>query len=353
MFPHRLSLRIFALSAFVLVAASLGLAADNAAKVLNPWKQLPAGTTFEFTVSTDIAAGLHQKVTHSEVKEVWTVISNNGLLADIDVTIGDGRKHLGRDLTPVNPLPRPSSKDDRPGRDHTTVSSDQIETPFGTFAAVRIDYRQPMFESERHGSEWSVLGFPEPVKSVSVHSSDIGTLYTTTETRRLTRFDVPGSAWSDFTVGTIFEIQVEKENRQLFPKGQKPTLESSVERWKLIEKKQDQAVFEVSTGTAVAHDILPIAMYPPPAAGSTLATNGMEIRTETARELVSTPLGSFYATRIRNRRVMNEAGGEDNEWRVAGYPLPLKSQNRSIHKQQEDTETRTLIRFEGVPEKSK
>lgn len=159
--------------------------------------------------------------------------------------------------------------------------------------------------------------------------------------------------WSDFALGTNFDVQVEKEHRLLSPSGQKPTVESSIEHWKLIEKKPEQAVFEVSNGTTRAQDILPIAMYPPPAAGSTLASNGMEIHTEISRELISTPLGSFHATRIRNRRVMNEADGEDNEWRVAGYPLPLKSRNRSSHKQQEETETRTVVRFEGVSEKSK
>ncbi|MGC1449570.1 MAG: hypothetical protein WA830_05975 [Candidatus Sulfotelmatobacter sp.] len=169
----------------------------------------------------------------------------------------------------------------------------------------------------------------------------------------MTRFYVPGSTWSDFPVGTTFDVQVEKEHRQLFPKGQKPTVETGFEHWKLTQKKETDAVFQVSIGTASEEKTLPLAKDAPPAEGSVLGNRGMEIHAQIMREVLPTPFGDFYATRIHVRRFMNEAGGEDDEWRVAGYPIPLKSQNRWMHKEQEDSETRTVVRFEAATPGSK
>jgi hypothetical protein len=44
-------------------------------------------------------------------------------------------------------------------------------------------------------------------------------------------------------------------------------------------------------------------------------------------------------------RSMNDAGGENVEWRAVGFPVAIKTYSKWGHKQQEDIETRTVVRF--------
>jgi hypothetical protein len=139
---------------------------------------------------------------------------------------------------------------------------------------------------------------------------------------------------------------VEHEHRNLFPPGQRPTVDTSVEHWTLIKKNDAEGVFEVVTGDAKVEKSLPLALDPLPAGDTAGNDLGERVTTQVSRELITTPLGSYYCTRIRRLRSMNEAGGEELEWRVAGFPIAVKTQNRWGHKQQEDTDTRTVVRFE-------
>jgi hypothetical protein len=191
-----------------------------------------------------------------------------------------------------------------------------------------------------------VEGIPEPLKVESIHSGGAGVVRTVREIRTLTRFDVPGSTWRDCGVSTSFDVRVEHEHRNLFPPGQRPTVDTSVEHWTLIKKNDAEGVFEVVTGDAKVEKSLPLALDPLPAGDTAGNDLGERVTTQVSRELITTPLGSYYCTRIRRLRSMNEAGGEELEWRVAGFPIAVKTQNRWGHKQQEDTDTRTVVRFE-------
>jgi hypothetical protein len=45
---------------------------------------------------------------------------------------------------------------------------------------------------------------------------------------------------------------------------------------------------------------------------------------------------------------MNEAGGQESEWRADSYPLAVRTRSEWSHKQQKDVETRTIVRFEKL-----
>ncbi|HJX84361.1 MAG TPA: hypothetical protein VJ723_08475, partial [Candidatus Angelobacter sp.] len=56
---------------------------------------------------------------------------------------------------------------------------------------------------------------------------------------------VTGSNWSDYSIGTSFDVQVESQHRKLYPPDQKPTIETSTEHWNLVKKDEQTATFEV------------------------------------------------------------------------------------------------------------
>ena len=163
----------------LLVGQPLSGRSSGAPRVENPWKSLPAGTVLEFKTVTDETESLHKESKHEETTEVWTVVANDGKVATIEVAIGDAKKRIERDLSPIDPLPEPppappDGTTGQPtafgapdGQDRTRVAYDRIETPFGTFDGVRIDHLMVMLEAESRSSEWRAARLPIAVKTYS------------------------------------------------------------------------------------------------------------------------------------------------------------------------------------------
>src|SRR5216684_924377 len=157
--------------------------------------------------------------------------------------------------------------------------------------------------------------------------------------------DVVGSSWQDYALGTNFDVQVESQHRKLYPPGQEPTSETSMEHWKLARKDDTTATFEVTSGDQKTEETLPLALDPLPVSDDTKQDPGKHIKVEVDHETITTPLGTFECTRIHSRRSMNDAGGENVEWRAVGFPIAIKTYSKWAHKQTEDIETRTVVRF--------
>jgi hypothetical protein len=157
--------------------------------------------------------------------------------------------------------------------------------------------------------------------------------------------DVAGSSWRDYAIGTSFDVQLESQHRNLYPPGQKATIETSIEHWKLVKKDDKVATFEVTSGDQKTEETLLLVMDPPPVSGNTTQSPEEHAKIEAVSETITTPLGTFECTRIRRLRSMNDAGGEDVEWRAMGFPIAIKTYSKWSHKQQEDIETRTVVRF--------
>jgi hypothetical protein len=156
---------------------------------------------------------------------------------------------------------------------------------------------------------------------------------------------VAGSSWRDYALGTSFDVQVESQHRNLYPPGQTPTTETSMEHWKLVKKDDKTATFEVTSGDQKTEETLPLVLEPQPVSGNTAQGPEERTRIEVDRETITTPLGTFECTRIHRRRSMNDAGGENVEWRAVGFPVAIRTYSKWGHKQQEDIETRTVVRF--------
>jgi hypothetical protein len=287
-------------------------------------------------------------------------VENDGRTAVIDIAAGGTVRRIERDLAPVDSFPEPTTESTAragasvsdfgapDGRDRIRTARDRIETPLGVFDALRIDHRMVMLESESRGSEWRAAGFPEPLKATTVHSGGAGITRTINETRTLIRFEMPSATWRDFAAGTNFDVQVEKEHTILYPPGRTPTTEKIVEHWKLLKKDEKNAAFEVTMDGVKSEKSLPLALDPPPADG-TEKRGPEEHRTASVdRETITTPLGTMDCLRIRRTMSMNEAGGQDFEWRTPGYPLAVRTRSEWSHKQQRDVEIRTIIRFERL-----
>jgi hypothetical protein len=329
-------------------------------KVENPWKALPVGTVLEFKTTADESESLRKTTAHEEAIEVWTVVANNGKVATIEVAKGGVKARIERDLSPVDalPVPPPEPADNShgqvtavgapDGQDRTIAAYDRLDTPFGTLDCIRIDHRMVMLEGGSNGSEWRAPGYPEPLKVTSVHSGGAGVVRTRSETRTLVRFDVPGSSWRDLGVGTNFDVKVEREHRVEFPEGQAPTVDASLERWTLTRKDAQAAAFDVVVGGTRSEKTLPIAFGPLPANGSRQGTALDHTDVTVSAETIETPLGRLDCTAIHKRHTMNEAGGEDVEWRATGFPVAVRTRSLWAHKQQVDIETRTVVRFERV-----
>jgi hypothetical protein len=350
-------------------------------KIENPWKRVQTGTILEFKIVTDEGTSLGGGTKHAESTETWTLVGNDGRTAVIEIAAGGTVKRIERDLAPVDPFPEPPAESaDRAGasvsdfgapdgRDRIRTARDRIETPLGVFDALRIDHRMVMLESESRGSEWRAAGFPEPLKATTVHSGGAGVVRTINETRTMIRFETPASTtagapgfargatsaakarpvtWRDFAVGTNFDVQVEKEHTILYPPGRTPTTEKTIEHWTLLKKDENNAAFEVTIDGVKSEKSLPLALEPPPADG-TEKRGPEEHRTASVdRERISTPLGNLDCLRIRRAISMNEAGGQEIEWRAPGFPLPVRTRSEWSHKQQKDVETGTIIRFERL-----
>ncbi len=351
---------VLLVSSLLLALSPLSLSAGDAPKrIENPWKALPVGTILEFKTVTDESESLHRQSTHAETTEIWTVVANDGKVATIEVATGNAKHRLERDLSPVDPLPepppppapgatgQPTAFGAPDGQDRTVVAYDQIETPFGTFEGVRIDHRMVMLEAESQGSEWRAPGFPEPLKVVSVHAGGAGVVRTVNQTRTLVRFEVPGSSWRDYALGTSFDVQVEREQRTLYPPGQKPTIHNTTEHWVLVKKDETGAVFAVTAEGNKVEKTLPLVMAPVPANGTTSEGPEEHRSIQVSRETIETPLGKLDCLRIRRLHSMNEAGGADVEWRALGFPIAVKTRSEWAHKQQQEIETRTVVRFAG------
>jgi hypothetical protein len=157
--------------------------------------------------------------------------------------------------------------------------------------------------------------------------------------------DVAGPSWRDYALGTSFDVQVESQHRKLYPPDQKPTIETSMEHWKLVKKDDQTATFEVTSGDQKTEETLPLTLDPLPVSDDGKQGQETHTKVEVDRETITTPLGTFECTRIRRLRSMNDAGGEDVEWRAMGFPIAIKTYSKWSHKQQEDIETRTVVRF--------
>ena len=140
-------------------------------------------------------------------------------------------------------------------------------------------------------------------------------------------------------------MQVESQHRNLYPPGRQPTTETSMEHWKLVKKDDQTATFEVTSGDQKTEETLPLVMDPEPISGHAQKGPEEHTKVEVDRETITTPLGTFECTRIRRLRSMNDARGENVEWRAVGFPIAVKTYSKWAHKQQEDIETRTVVRF--------
>ncbi len=156
---------------------------------------------------------------------------------------------------------------------------------------------------------------------------------------------VTGSNWSDYSIGTSFDVQVESQHRKLYPPDQKPTIETSTEHWNLVKKDEQTATFEVTSGDQKTEETLPLTLDPLPVSDDGKQGQETHTKVEVDRETITTPLGTFECTRIHRRRSMNDAGGEDVEWRAVRFPIAIRTYSKWSHKQNEDIETRTVVRF--------
>jgi hypothetical protein len=328
--------------------------APPAGKIENPWKVLPAGTVLEFKTTFDESFGGPWKdrpKTHKEGSELWTVIANDGKTATIEIASDGAKKQEKRDLSPVDPPQQPTPDGSSgpigspDGQEHTSASYDKVTTPFGTFDCIRIDRGTINLEWESHGAEWLVAGIPEPVKWSRTSSGGNGATRSQTESRTLVRFEVPGETWHDYPPGTSFDVEVVKEHRNLHPPGQAPTTEKALESWTLMKKDEKTATFAVAVGGGKSEKTVPLALGPVPENGT--RTGGGEEHTETAvaREAIETQFGKLDCWRISRHQSMNEAGGVEEEWRARGFPIAVKTHHEWGWKQQQETETRTIVRF--------
>ena len=367
--------------AVALIPSPVQAGVPAAAKIENPWKRVPVGTILEFRIVTEESTSLNKETRRAESTETWTVVGNDGRTAVIEIAAGGTIKRIQKDLAPVDPWPEPPAgslsqagstvldSGAADGRERLTSVRERIETPLGVFEALRIDLRTVRLESESRASEWRVPGYPEPIKSLSVHAGGAGVTRTINETRLLIRFSAPASAeavtpgaaqgassgaaarpaiWSDFAPGIHFDVHVEKEHTVLFPAGRTPTIEKSLEHWTLLKKDDKTATFEVAIGASKSEKSLPLALDPPPVNGQ--ETRGPEEHrtAAVARETITTPLGTLDCLKIRRTMSMNEADGQEFEWRADGYPVAVRTISEWSHKQQKDVETRTVVRFERL-----
>ena len=155
-----------------------------------------------------------------------------------------------------------------------------------------------------------------------------------------------GATWADFAIGTNFDVKVEHVTQLTFPPGRKPTTDTGLEHWTLVRKDGQSAVFAVVVGDKKLENTLPLALDPPPDEGNMASAPDDHRKTGVTHETIETPLGKLDCILITRQHSMNEADGRELEWRAADYPCPVKTTSKWSHKEQEDTETRTVIRFE-------
>ena len=188
---------------------------------------------------------------------------------------------------------------------------------------------------------------------MSIHAGGAGATRSLRVTRLLVRYQAPGDRvaavnWRDFAAGTNFDVQVEKESAVLYPPGRTPSAEKTLEHWTLLRKDAKNAVFEVTAGGTRSEKSLPLDLEPPPAEGT--EKHGPEERrtASLSRETITVPLGTLDCLKVRRTLSMNEADGQELEWRADGYPLAVRTRSEWSHKQQKDVETRTVVRFERL-----
>jgi len=335
---------ILALAA-ALIPSPVQAGIPAAAKMENPWKRVPVGTILEFRIVTEEGTSLNKETRRAESTETWTVVGNDGRTAVIDIAAGGTIKRIQKDLAPVDPWPEPPAgslnlagstvleSGAADGRERLTSVRERIETPLGVFEALRIDLRTVRLESESRASEWRVPGYPEPIKTLSVHAGGAGV---TPHHQRnapsgpfyrpsvlggrnadrghggLLRRGGPSRDLERFPPGTNFDVQVEKEHTVLFPAGRTPTIEKSLEHWTLLKKDDKTATFEVAVGASKSEKSLPLALDPPPVNGQ--ETRGLEEhRTASlSRETITTLLGILDCLKIRRTMSMNEADGQES-----------------------------------------
>ena len=154
------------------------------------------------------------------------------------------------------------------------------------------------------------------------------------------------ASWADCAIGTNFDVRIEHVTQLLFPPGRKPTTDTGAEHWTLVRKDPKTAVFAVVVGDKKLENTLPLVPEPLAEEGASATGPDDHQKTGMTHETIETPLGKLDCAVLNRQHTMNEASGEEQEWRAAAYPLPVKTRSHWTHKQQEDTETRTVVRFE-------